>query len=170
MATASNLWALGFIDHASAEKARAAVCGLQDAQCLALDDVVLVTRLPDGSFKLDRDPCPVLGASGGGALFGFLAGLVVGQPLIGAAAGGLLGGAVAAATSRIGIDAEFVSAVETLMTPGASVLFVMDEWGDREAILYQLGGLGGKVLKTNVDPEWVKQVQAALAAAPALPK
>ncbi len=48
------------------------------------------------------------------------------------------------------------------MTPGASVLFVMDEWGDREAALYQLSGLGGKVLQTNVDPQWAKKVQASL--------
>jgi uncharacterized membrane protein len=38
----------------------------------------------------------------------------------------------------------------------------MGEWGDREAVLYQLRGLGGKVLKTNVDPEWANEVQAAL--------
>ena len=99
-----------------------------------------------------------------------LVGLVAGQPLIGAAAGALLGGAVAAATTRLGIDKKFVREVEALMTTGASVLFVMDEWGDREAVLYQLGGLGGKVLKTNVDPEWAQQVQAALAAAPAPPQ
>jgi uncharacterized membrane protein len=164
------LWAVCFNDLAAAEKARAVVCELQETQCLALDDVVLVTRLPDGSLKLDRDLCPVLAASGGCGLFGLLVGLVAGQPLIGAAAGALLGGAVAAASARLGIDKEFVRAVEASMTPGTSVLFVMDEWGNREAALYQLGGLGGKVLKTNVDPEWAQQVQAALAAAPAAPQ
>jgi uncharacterized membrane protein len=92
--------------------------------------------------------------------------VVLGQPLVGA----IVGGALVAAAARCGIDKEFVRAVEAGMTPGASVLFVMDEWCDREAVLYQLGGLGGKVLKTNVDPELAKQVQAALAAAPAPPK
>jgi uncharacterized membrane protein len=164
----SKLWAVGFDDPATAEKARAAVCGLQDAQCLVLDDVVLVTCLTDGTFTLDRDPCPVLALAGGGGLVGFLAGLVVGQPLAGAAVGALMGGALTglAAAARVAIGEEFIREVKTLMTPGASVLFVRDEWGDREAILYQLHGLGGKVLKTNVDPEWVKEVQTALSAPP----
>jgi uncharacterized membrane protein len=162
MARTSNLWAVVYDDAASAKMARTAVCGLQDAQCLILDDVLLVTRLPDGSFKVDRDLSPVVGAAGSCGLVGLLAGLVVGQPLVGGAAGALVGGALAAAAARVGIDKEFVREVEALMTPGASVLFVMDEWSDREAVLYQLGGLGGKVLKTNVDPEWAKEVQATL--------
>jgi uncharacterized membrane protein len=162
MAGTSNLWAVVFDDPASAAEARATVCRLQDAQCLGLDDVLLVTRLPDGSFKLDRDPCPVLGAAGCGGLFGLLAGLVAGQPLLGAAAGAAVGGALAVVGARVVIDEAFVREVEALMTPGASVLFVRDEWGDREVILHQLRGTGGKVLKTNVDPEWAKQVQASL--------
>ena len=42
----------------------------------------------------------------------------------------------------------------------------MGEWGDRETILYQLGGIGGEVLKTNVDPEWAKEIRASLDAPP----
>jgi uncharacterized membrane protein len=165
MAQASHLWAVVFEDPASAEQARATVCRLQDAHCLALEDVLLVTRLPDGSFKLDRDPCPVLGATGCGGLFGLLAGLVLGQPLIAAAAGALVGGALAVVGNRVAIDEAFIHEVEALLTPGVSALFVRDEWGDREAILYQLRGSGGKVLKTNVDPQWAQQVQASLDAA-----
>jgi uncharacterized membrane protein len=166
MAVTSNLWAVVFDDRASAEQARAAVCKLQDLHSVFLDDVLLVTRLPDGSFKLDRDPCPVLAATGGCGLLGFLVGLVLGQPLIGAAAGALAGGAIVAAAAQIKIDPEFVREVEALLTPGASALFVMAEWSDQEVVLYQLRGIGGTVLKSNVDPEWAKKVQASLAARP----
>ena len=167
---AGNLWAIVFDDPAAAERARAELRLLEEVHCLLLDDVAIVTRLPDGSFKLDREPNPVFAVTGSCGLIGFLAGLVVAQPIAGAAVGALVGGAIAAIGSRVGISDEFVREVEALMTPGATVLFVMDEWGDREAVLYNLRGLGGKVLKTNVDPEWAKEVQGALATPPATPK
>ncbi|HJZ60224.1 MAG TPA: DUF1269 domain-containing protein [Gemmataceae bacterium] len=162
MNEAGNLWAVVFDKPAAAEQARAVVRALEDFHCLLVDDVAIVTRLPDGSFKFDRERHPGLAVAGSCGLIGFLAGLVVAQPLAGAVVGTLVGSALAAAGTRVGISDEFVREVEALMTPGATVLFVMDEWGDREAVLYQLRGLGGKVLKTNVDPGWAREVQAAL--------
>ena len=162
MARESNLWAVVFNDTASAEEARTALRGLQSAHCLILADVAIVTRRPDGTFELDREPTPWLTVPGGCGLVGFLAGLVVAQPLAGAVVGTLAGSALVGIGTQVGLSDEFIREVEGLMTLGTSVLFVMDEWGDREAILYQLGGLGGKVLKTNVDPAWAVEVQAAL--------
>lgn len=166
MSKTSNLWAVVFDDLPAARRAREEVRTLENAQCLIADDVAIVTRLPDGSFEVDREPNPALAVTGGGGLLGFLAGLVVGQPLAGAAVGALLGGTLAATATaaRCGISEEFIREVEALMTPGTSVLFVRDEWGDREAARYHLRGLGGKILKTNVDPELVKEVQATLSA------
>src|SRR5262249_2911427 len=158
MNEAGNLWAVVFDDPGAAERARAVVRALQDFHCLTVDDVAIVTHLPDGSFKLDREPNPGLAVTGGLGLIGFLAVLVVAQPLAGAAAGTLVGGVLAAAGARVGISDTFVHEVESLMTPGATVLFVMDEWGDREAVLCHLRGLGGQVLKTNVDPGWAEEV------------
>jgi uncharacterized membrane protein len=157
-----NLWAVGFDSPAGAERVRETLRALQDAHALLLDDVVIITRLPDGSFELDRGLSPVFSVTGGFTLIGFLAGLVVAQPVAGAVAGALVGGALVAAGIGVGISDEFVREVKAMLTPGATVLFVMDEWGDREAALYQLRGLGGKVLKTTVDPQWAAQVQAAL--------
>ena len=52
------------------------------------------------------------------------------------------------------------------MKPGTSVLFVLDEAGNMEVILHTIQGLGGMVLKTNVDLERAKLIQSTLAAAP----
>ncbi len=93
MARESNLWAVVFNNTASAEEARTALRGLQSAHCLILDDVVVVTRLPDGTLKLDREPNPWLTVPGGLGVVGFLAGLVVAQPLAGAVVGALAGSA-----------------------------------------------------------------------------
>src|SRR5262245_66130774 len=127
-----NLWAVVFDDPAAAERARAVVRALQDFNCLRVDDVAIVTQLPDGSFKFDRETCPVVAVTTGFGLLGFLVGLIVGQPLVGAALGALTGGSLAVAAARLRISNEFVLEVEAVMIPGAVRLFGMDEWGARE--------------------------------------
>ena len=50
------------------------------------------------------------------------------------------------------------------MKPGTSALFVLDDDGDMEVILHTIQGLGGTVLKTNVDMERAKLIQSTLSA------
>jgi uncharacterized membrane protein len=64
----------------------------------------------------------------------------------------------------VGIREDFVREVEGLMKPGTSVLFVLDDQGDMDVILHRLRGLGGTVLKTNVDVERAKLIQSTLEA------
>src|SRR5262249_12326312 len=103
----------------------------------------------------------------GCAAVGFLAGLVLAAPLTGAATGALVGGVGSASAAGVGIGDDFVREVEGLMKPGTSALFVLDSEGDMEMILRGLKGLGGTVLKANVDLERARLIQAALAAPPA---
>ena len=51
------------------------------------------------------------------------------------------------------------------MKPGTSALFVLNDEGDVDVILHKIRGLGGTVLKTNVNLERAKLVQATLSAA-----
>jgi uncharacterized membrane protein len=98
---------------------------------------------------------------------GFIAGLVLAAPLGGALVGALIGGAATALeAASVGIDADFVREVEALMKPGTSALFVLDNEGDMEVILHAIRGLGGTVLKTNVDMERARLIQSTLAATP----
>ena len=53
------------------------------------------------------------------------------------------------------------------MQPGTSALFVLDEVGEMDNILQAIQGLGGTVLKTNVDLDRARLVQSALASASA---
>ena len=50
------------------------------------------------------------------------------------------------------------------MQPGTSVLFVVDRAEDLNAILDAIRGLGGTVLKTNVDLDRARLIQSTLAA------
>jgi uncharacterized membrane protein len=63
-----------------------------------------------------------------------------------------------------GIDGAFVTEVQGLMKPGTSAIFLLDSEGDMDMILHGIRGLGGTVLKTNVDVERARLIQSTLAA------
>jgi uncharacterized membrane protein len=122
-------------------------------------------RHPDGSFSLDHKPFPAAANIVGCTAAGLLAGLALGAPLTGAALGAVLGGAGSATSASLfGISEEFICNVAGLMKPGTSALFVLDDEGEMEMILHQLRGLGGTLLKTNVDVERARLIQSTLAA------
>jgi uncharacterized membrane protein len=164
MTQAGHLWAVGFNDMGRAEQVRHEVIRLGEKHCLVLLDTAVVVRYPDGCVTLDGEPfvAPVNFSSH--TFAGFLAGLALGAPpLTGAAAGAWVRGA-GGATAEVGIDHAFVREVEALMKPGTSALFVLDQEGDMEAILQGIRGLGGTVIKTNVDVKRARLIQSTLAA------
>ena len=163
MATMSHLWAIGYDDMARADEVREIITKLgSNKPYLILEDLAVVVRHPDGTFTSNREPSPAFSNIAGLTLVGFLAGLVTMTPLTGATLGAITGGAFSAATAATKIDAGFVEDVERLMQPGTSALFVLDAEGDLDVILHTIRGLGGTVLKTNVDIERVKLIQSTL--------
>jgi uncharacterized membrane protein len=163
-----HLWAIGYDDMERADQVRDEITRLGwDQPYLLLSDVAVVVRHPDGSLTVDREPFPAVANILACSAVGFLAGLVVAAPLAGAAVGAVLGGAGTAAAAGVGIGDDFVRDVEAVMKPGTSVLFVLDNEGDMDVILHKIRGLGGTVLKTNVDVERAKLIQATLTATPA---
>jgi uncharacterized membrane protein len=163
-----HLWAIGYEDMERASQVRAEIVHLGwDESRLLLEDVAVVVRHPDGSFTFDRERLAVTSNILGASAVGFLAGLVLGVPAAGAAIGAMVGSAGSAAMlMSTGIADDFVTEVKRLMRPGTSALFVLDHEGDMEAILHGIRGLGGTVLKTNVDVERARLIQSTLAAAP----
>jgi uncharacterized membrane protein len=167
MTTTTHLWAIGYDDMKGADQLRNEITRLGwEQHYLLLEDVAVVVRHPDGSFTFDQKRFPGVANILACTTVGFLAGLVVAAPLAGAAIGAALGGAgTTAAVASAGIDKEFILDVTGLMKPGTSALFVLDAEGDMEVILHAIHGLGGTVLKTNVDLERAKLIQSTLAAA-----
>src|SRR5262249_39764769 len=96
---------------------------------------------------------------------GFLAGLFLSVPMTGAAVGATLGAVGATAAKHLEISDDFIRDVKALMKPGTSGLFVLDDANDKPAILRRIQGLGGTVLKANVDLERARLIQSALLAA-----
>jgi uncharacterized membrane protein len=169
MAATAHLWAIGYDDMERASRVRDELAALawdkgQAGKYLILDDIAVVVRHPDGSFAMNHEPFPATTNILACSAFGFLVGLVVAAPLIGAMAGALLGTVGSSVAATIGIDDEFVREVEAQMKPGTSALFVLDDAGDMDIILHTIRGLGGTLLKTNVDLARAKLIQATLAA------
>jgi len=163
-----HLWAIGYDDMERAEQVKHEITRLGwDQPYLLLEDVAVVVRHPDGSFTIDREPFPTVANILGWTAVGFIAGLVIAAPLAGAAVGTALGGAGSAIAAGAGIGDDFVREVEAMMKPGTSVLFVLDDEGAMDVILHTIRGLGGTVLKTNVDVERARLIQATLAGQPA---
>jgi uncharacterized membrane protein len=165
MSKSGHLWAIGFDDTEQASQFRDEVVKLgREKHCLILVDVAVAVRYPDGTFTLNGEPFLDVTNIVGRTAACFLAGLALAAPpLTGTAASAVLG-SFGADTAEVGISDEFVRHVKRLIKPGASVVFVLDNEGDMDAILHGIQGLGGTVLKTNVDLERAKLIQATLAA------
>jgi uncharacterized membrane protein len=165
MTSSGHLWAIGYEDVDRAHQVRDEIVQLGwVTNSLLLEDVIVVVRHLDGSFTLDRERYPIASNVLGASTVGLLAGLVVAAPMIGAAIGALVGLAGSAAAESVGIEDDFVREVEAQMKPGTSALFVLDSEGKMDAILHKIRGLGGTVLRTNVDAERAKLIQSTLAA------
>ena len=167
MTNGQHLWAVAYDDIGRANQVRDEIVRLGwDKKYLVLNDVAVVVRHVDGSFTLDRERFPSATNILGCSAVGFIAGLVLGVPMVGATIGAMVGGAGTVMTvASTGITGEFVTEVEGLMKPGTSAVFVLDAGGDMAVILHAIRGLGGTVLKTNVDVERARLIQSTLAAA-----
>jgi uncharacterized membrane protein len=165
MSKCGHLWAIGFDDTGQAAQVRDEMIRLAwEKHQLILRDIAVAVRCPDGSFTLDGEPFPVVTKFPSGTAARFLAGLALGAPPLTGAAVGALFGRFGTAADAVGIPEDFVRDVEDMIKPGTSVLFVLDDGGEMDAILHAIRGLGGTVLKTNVDLERAKLIQSTLAA------
>ena len=166
----ANLWAISYTDPSRAKQARDRLFELDVDKLLSIKDMVVVRRQPDGSFEFEQESAGC-GLEVGVAL-GFIVGLVLAGPsgsaalaalclLTGPVAGAVVGGIVHFFT-EVKIDPDFVRRVEEAMLPGTWVLFLLDRAGGLDRLLPRLHGLGGEVLRTSVDVERARQIQAAL--------
>jgi uncharacterized membrane protein len=159
----SNLIAIAYPDTQTAEKVKAELLRMQTEQLIALDDMVVVERRPDGKVKLHQSASPGGIAAAGGAVWGGLIGLLFLAPLVGAAIGAAAGGA-AGALSDVGVDDNFMKELGTRLEEGGAALIVLVRQSTPEKVLPRIQEHGGEVIQTSLNNEAEEQLRAALGA------
>ncbi len=158
----SDLIVIGYPDQETGEKAYAEAQRLADELIMETSALGLVTQSEDGKFKVETPHGPGAGKGAAwGAIIGGLFGMILFIPFIGAALGGAMG-ALFGGMDKAGIDDEFRSRVQAMMTPGTSALIMVVEKVTPDKAVEAMSGFGGEVLKTSLTHDAEQQLQEAL--------
>jgi len=152
-----NLFVVAFDEPNQAEGVQFKLQKLQSEGLVDLADVAVAVKDETGKAKLHH--AGNLWAEGV-ALQGFcgsLANLVLLNATVGAASGAL---------ADVGITDRFMKELATVLIPSRSALFVLTRrpTSDKDRVLEELKGLGGKIFMTSLSHEDEAKLQAALSA------
>ena len=152
----SNLVVVGFDEPHKAEEVRFKLQELHSQYLLDLADVVIAVKDETGKVKLHHVG-NLTGAAD--AVFRGYCGSLAMLILANAAAG-----AVSSALTDVGINDQFMKELAATLIPSSSALFVLTRSPspDRDRLLEELKGLGGKILMTSLSHEDESRLQAAL--------
>jgi uncharacterized membrane protein len=156
----STLVVVAYNELHKAEELRVKLQEMQSRYLLDVAEVVVATIDEKGKIKLDHAgdltdrSAACAGFAGSGAS---LANLI----LMNAAPGRVFG-----ALAEAGINDHFMKELAATLVPGSSALFVLTRRPspDRDQMLEEVKGLGGKILMTSLSEEDQAKLQAALAA------
>jgi uncharacterized membrane protein len=128
---------------------------LHSEYLLDLEDVVVAVKDEKGKVRLHQS----VNLSADGAVRGGFCGSLAGLIFLNAAAG-----AASGALADVGINDHFMKELSATLGPGSSTLFVLlrKATPDRDRVLEELKGTGGKILKTSLSHEDEAKLQAAL--------
>jgi uncharacterized membrane protein len=152
-----NLFVVGFDEPHEAEEVRLKLQKLQSEGLLDLADVVVAVKDETGKAKLHRAGDLMADASVLHGFGGSLANLILLNATTGVASGAL---------ADLGITDRFMKELTATLIPSNSALFVLTTTptSDRDRVLEELKGLGGKIFTTSLSHEDQTRLQAALSA------
>ena len=155
----SNLVVVAFDEPHKAEEVCLKLQKLQSEYLLDLADVVVTVKDETGKVKLHHAGNLTADDAISQGFCGSLASLI----LLNAAAGAVSGGAL----TDVGVNDRFMKELAAILRPSSSVLFVLTRRPspDKDRLLEELKGLGGKILVTWLSHEDEARLQAALSTA-----
>jgi uncharacterized membrane protein len=153
----SNLVVVGFDEPHKSQEVRLKLGELQSEQLLDLADVVVAVKDESGKIKLHHEGNLISDTAIFQGFCGSLANLILLNATAGAASGAL---------TDVGINDHFMKELTATLIPSSSALFVLtgSPSPDRDRMLEELKGLGGKILMTSLSHEDEARLQAALSA------
>lgn len=162
--SSSNLVVIAFEGLETAGEVLRAIEGLEQAGEIVLEDAVIAQRRQGPVVDVTQakvEPAETEKATTRGGAIGFVAGLLVGGPIVGLMAG-LAIGHLTGKLRDSGIDNSFVDSIGEALTPNSSALFLLVKQANAEKAVAVLKEYGGRVLKTSLDPEREAALRKAL--------
>lgn len=160
----SDLVVITFDTNAAAFEMRAELVKLQTEYLLQMEDVVVVTRAPDNTVKLNQS-CNLtgLGAVSGG-FWGMFIGMLFLNPLLGVAVGAGAG-ALSGSLTDIGINDKFMRDLGAKLIPGSAAVFILARKISAAKVAQRLATLNsrGHILQTSLSAEDEARLAAAFA-------
>src|ERR1700691_6125869 len=153
-----NLFVIGFDEPQKAEGLRLKLQELQGKYVLDLQDMVVAVKDEKGKVKLHQSGSLATAQS---PVFPGFCGSLTALIFLNATTG-----AAGSALAAVGISQHFMKELAGTLVPGGSALFVLigRPSPDRENVLKELGGIGGKVLTTSLSHADEARLQDALRA------
>ena len=149
-----NLFVVGFDEPNQADRVHLKLQMLQSEGLVDLADVAVAVKDETGKAKLHHAGNLVEEAAYP-SFCGSLANLIFRNATVGAASGAL---------ADVGITDRFMKELATVLIPSRSALFVLTRrpTSDKDRVLEELKGLGGKIFTTSLSHEDEARLQAAL--------
>ena len=162
----STLVVVGYDEPYQADEVLLKLRKLERDYLLDLEDAAVAIKDHQGKVKLHQTVNLTAEGAIRGGFWGSLIGLIFLNPLLGFAMGATAG-AVSGALSDFGINDHFMKELAATLIPSSSALFALTRSPspDRDRLLEELKGLGGKILMTSLSHEDEGRLQAALSAA-----
>jgi uncharacterized membrane protein len=148
----STLAVIAYPEQGTAGQAAATLSRLQKEYLIELEDIAWVTKDASGKMKLHQATSLTGVAASGGAMWGFIFGLLFLAPVAGLAIGAA-SGALVGHFSDIGINDKWIKEVAGSIPANGSALFVLARNSQNERVLPEMAKLGGKVIKTSLTEE-----------------
>jgi len=147
----SNLVVISFPEEQLAFEMRASLAKLQKEYLIDMEDVVIVTKDPEGKVKLHQAVNLTAAGAVGGSFWGMLIGMLFLNPLLGAAVGAGAG-ALSGRFTDIGIDDAFMKDLAETFKPGCAAIFVLVRKATPDKLLERLEQFKGKgkVIQTSL--------------------
>jgi len=128
---------------------------------IEIEDAVVVLRGMGEDIKIKQTQSLAGKYALGGAGIGFLAGMLLGDP-IGGLVGGTAVGAISGKMKDLGIDDDFIEQTSQGLPPNSSALFLMGKATDWEEMLEKLRPYNALVAVTTLDEDKEKALKQAL--------
>jgi len=157
----SNVVALAFEGQETAKGMLNDILKLEEQGKIEVLDAVIASRGVGKSVDIKQTQSAKGKYAKRGTGIGFLAGLLLGGPILGAA-GGAAVGAITGSMKDVGIEDDFIEQIAAGLGANTSAIFLMTQNADMEAVEKYLKPFKARVLTTTLPAEGEAKLQKLL--------